>query len=64
MLIRRWDFWLIDCQIGNPHLTRMGAQDIPRDQFIELIERNADQPTRDGPWTLDEFPPESWEKQN
>ena len=59
-----WDFWLIDCQIANPHLTRMGAQDIPRSQFIELIERNADQPTRSGPWTLDEFPADSWEKQN
>ena len=57
-----WDFWLIDCQIANPHLTRMGAVDIPRADFIQLVERNAHQPTLKGPWTLAVWPPESWSK--
>ena len=57
-----WDFWLIDCQIANPHLTRMGAVDVPRSEFIQLVERNAHQPTRKGPWTLDVPPPEGWKK--
>ena len=58
----RWDFWLIDCQIANPHLSRMGAVEVPRAEFIELVERNAHQPTLTGPWTLDVLPAESWEK--
>ena len=30
---------LVDCQVGNPHLYSMGAQDIPRQAFIEHLER-------------------------
>ncbi len=55
-----WDFWLIDCQIANPHLARMGAVDISREAFIELVEKNAHQPTIKGPWQLDSFEPTSW----
>lgn len=55
-----WDFWLIDCQIANPHLTRMGAVDLPRETFIELVEKNAHQPTLLGPWQLDPVDPQSW----
>ena len=58
----RWDFWLIDCQIANPHLTRMGAVDVSRDAFIELVEKNAHQPTLKGPWRLDALDPDSWVK--
>lgn len=60
--LRDWNFWLIDSQIANPHLTRMGAIELPRDDFIEQVERNAHQPTREGPWVLDEFAAESWQK--
>lgn len=31
-------FKLIDCQIPNPHLARMGAEMIPRRQFAELLQ--------------------------
>ena len=31
--LHRWRFTLMDCQIVNPHLTSMGAQDIPRSLF-------------------------------
>ena len=55
-----WDFWLIDCQIANPHLTRMGAVEMSREAFIELVEKNAHQPTLKGPWRLDPVPPGSW----
>jgi leucyl/phenylalanyl-tRNA--protein transferase len=58
----RWNFWLIDCQISNPHLTRMGAVDVPRTEFIELVEKNAHQQTRKGPWVMETFAPESWKK--
>jgi leucyl/phenylalanyl-tRNA--protein transferase len=59
-----WGFWLIDCQISNPHLTSLGAEEMPRRAFIELVERNAHQTTREGPWQLEHFPPATWQKQN
>ena len=55
-----WNFWLIDCQIANPHLERMGAVDLDRPTFIELVEKNAHQPTRKGPWRLDPVTANSW----
>lgn len=58
-----WDYWLIDCQISNPHLVSLGAVDMPRSQFIALVEQNAHQPTREGPWTLDPIPADTWKKQ-
>jgi len=35
----REGFLLLDCQVTNPHLKSMGARDIPRDQFLELLDR-------------------------
>lgn len=31
---------LIDCQLPNPHLMRLGAEEIPRTSFIEHLTRN------------------------
>lgn len=28
---------LIDCQLENPHLRRLGANLMPRDEFLELL---------------------------
>ena len=33
----REEFILLDCQVPNPHLASMGARDIPRDDFLELL---------------------------
>ena len=33
------DIDLIDCQLSNPHLERMGAEEIPRSRFRALIAR-------------------------
>ena len=32
-LLAGWNFGLLDCQVGNPHLYRMGAKDISRHEF-------------------------------
>jgi len=46
-----WNYGLLDCQVGNPHLFRMGAVEIDRQTFEAelsyLVER--DQPV--GAWT-------------
>lgn len=35
-------FLLLDSQVGNPHLYRMGAVDIPRNEFLELLSAHID----------------------
>ncbi len=33
------DFELLDCQVPNPHLLRMGARLLPRSEFLERLHR-------------------------
>ncbi|MBE9525422.1 MAG: leucyl/phenylalanyl-tRNA--protein transferase, partial [Proteobacteria bacterium] len=32
------DYQLIDCQVTSEHLLSLGAEEIPRVQFIELLQ--------------------------
>ena len=41
---------LIDCQVYSDHLERLGARELPRTQFVELLERHCSETP--GPWTL------------
>lgn len=47
-----WDFDFVDCQLSNPHLDFLGAQEIPRRQFLELLRDGLRKPGRHGKWTL------------
>ncbi|OJV53815.1 MAG: leucyl/phenylalanyl-tRNA--protein transferase [Bacteroidetes bacterium 43-16] len=38
-LCTRYDYKLIDCQVENPHLMSMGAELLPRQAFLDLLER-------------------------
>ena len=52
-LVRRleaWGFELIDCQMRTEHLTRFGAVDVPRRDFLERLARALEHPTRRGSW--------------
>lgn len=51
--LRRWDFAIIDCQVRTDHLLRMGAVEIPRATFLELLQLHCPLPGRDGPWRID-----------
>jgi leucyl/phenylalanyl-tRNA--protein transferase len=51
--LHRWEFAVIDCQVRTDHLLRMGASDIPRALFLELLDCFCRLPGRDGPWELD-----------
>lgn len=35
--LKAWSFSLLDCQVVSPHLLSMGAQALPRRQFIEQL---------------------------
>ena len=38
--LKSFDFILIDCQLSNPHLTSLGARDISRDQFLDILDKH------------------------
>ncbi len=48
-----WDFDMIDCQISTPHLKRLGAAEIPADEFYHRLEQSLKKPTRRGRWKLE-----------
>lgn len=45
-----WGFAVIDCQVISPHLVRMGAQQVPREDFTALLRRWCAVPGRGGSW--------------
>jgi len=51
--LRAWGFPIIDGQVGSGHLYRMGAVDLPRQQFLEIIRATQHQPNRQLPWQFD-----------
>lgn len=48
--LRDCGFPLIDCQLPNPHLERMGAKPIPRSEFKILLNSLIDQIPAINPW--------------
>ena len=51
--LQAWEFTLIDCQMLNPHLERLGVYEIPRPEFANQLDANARAETRQGPWKFD-----------
>ena len=45
--LRTWGYVVIDCQVASAHLTSLGAETIPRRDFISILSRYCDEPT---PW--------------
>lgn len=48
--LHHWGFGLLDCQVGNPHLYRMGAETLPRQTFERLLAELADTPSEAANW--------------
>lgn len=46
----KWDFQFIDCQITNPHLLSLGAEEIPRSDFLDLLDQSLNEETIQGNW--------------
>jgi leucyl/phenylalanyl-tRNA--protein transferase len=49
-LLAAWEFGLLDCQVGNPHLFRMGAVEIGRKAFQRCLAALLDEPRQPGSW--------------
>ena len=48
--LHAWGFGMLDCQVGNPHLFRMGACQLGRDAFEDWLQHLVDPPRATGPW--------------
>tara|TARA_R110002167_G_scaffold84193_3_gene228871 strand:+ start:449 stop:1162 length:714 start_codon:yes stop_codon:yes gene_type:complete len=48
-----WQYQLIDCQVPSEHLRSLGAQDMPRPQFLEILARTRSLPGREGLWEME-----------
>jgi leucyl/phenylalanyl-tRNA--protein transferase len=49
--LKGWKFELIDCQVGTGHLQRLGAREIPGEEFSSRLARAVAKPSRLGPWS-------------
>lgn len=47
-----WNFEMIDCQVKTKHLERLGAREIPGDEFYPWLQRCLTRRTRRGKWQL------------
>jgi leucyl/phenylalanyl-tRNA--protein transferase len=50
--LERWGYQLIDCQVYSDHLGRLGAENMPRPEFIKHLKEWRDLPGQPAPWHL------------
>jgi leucyl/phenylalanyl-tRNA--protein transferase len=51
--LQSWGFLMIDCQVESEHLTSLGAELIPRNQFVHMLENLCYLPTKSAPWQFE-----------
>jgi leucyl/phenylalanyl-tRNA--protein transferase len=54
--LQAWGFSIIDCQQPSPHITRFGAEEIPRHDFMACLSEATSRSNRHGKWTFDDVP--------
>jgi len=51
--LRAWDFAVIDCQLHTAHLESLGAEEISRSQFTDLLAENCARSGHPGRWRFE-----------
>lgn len=51
--LKRWNFALIDCQVESAHLSSLGATNISREDFVELLNKYSHTKEHQGKWQFD-----------
>jgi leucyl/phenylalanyl-tRNA--protein transferase len=51
--LARRSIGLVDCQVHTEHLARFGAEEWPRERFLEALAAALRHPTRKGKWRLE-----------
>lgn len=49
-LLTQWNFHFIDCQQTTPHIVAMGATEVPRETFQDMLREAIQVPTRRRKW--------------
>jgi len=49
--LHKKEFRLIDCQVTTTHLKKFGAREIPRAEFLNILEELREKPSLRGKWT-------------
>lgn len=50
-----WGYALLDCQVSSPHLHSLGAVDLPRTEFLRLLDRWCEVPPKGQAWRNDTY---------
>ena len=45
-----WQYALLDCQLSSTHLSSLGAVNLPRHQFTQLLNRLCSEPSAGSAW--------------
>jgi leucyl/phenylalanyl-tRNA--protein transferase len=48
--LRLWEYPLIDCQVFSDHLSRLGAMTLPRESFVQQVQKLCSLPGQSGSW--------------
>jgi leucyl/phenylalanyl-tRNA--protein transferase len=51
--LEKWDFGMIDCQMNTPHLSSLGARQIPREEFISRLQTLIEMQGVPSPWRFE-----------
>jgi leucyl/phenylalanyl-tRNA--protein transferase len=52
--LARWQFGMIDCQVRTEHLASLGAQEVPRADFLQRLAELVNYPDLANPWLFDD----------
>jgi len=52
--LQQWGYQYIDCQVKTEHLESLGAYELPREQFSELLEKYCSQEPCKDAWVISE----------
>jgi leucyl/phenylalanyl-tRNA--protein transferase len=52
-LLQSWDFTMIDSQVNTSHLISLGASEVSRQDYLEMLGYALESDTRRGKWSAD-----------
>ncbi len=52
--LEAWGYTLVDCQVASAHLFSLGAEEIPRAEFLARLADALARPGRPAPWRFDD----------
>lgn len=51
--LQDWQYQLIDCQVPSEHLRSLGAKDLLRPEFLEMLAKTRSLRGREGRWEME-----------